>query len=229
MLTHCVPVNLQLFYKPHSTPNELLWHRFLVGELNRITKVVYARPHLRRTQSLSRNTEGFDLVLSGPKERLTLFLSRLRGLQMDRESTVRSSSVKLGQVIEKDHNQELDNVCDSLEQQCDITRRQKAYGLRNLAPLVRVAPWIFDSSPGELQPANQNETLKHKIDNFYAAASNFQDADQLIALEARLYQNMESMPLPMRTWFRGAIKNHNFEQRCHDRLDMLTHGFKKFT
>ncbi|AQZ14810.1 MSS18 (YPR134W) [Zygosaccharomyces parabailii] len=228
LLKNCVPVTIRLVYRSQSAPNELLWHRYLVGELNKVCKVVYAKPHLPRVQSLSRNNKGFDLVLKGPKYHLIKFLSGLRGVQMAENDIVRSSTVKLGEVTQEDHILALEKVCESAEQQWDISRRQRSYNSQDLPQLVRVVPWIFNAIPLEPQYVSDSEALEHDIDQFYATVSSLCTAEQFVALDTKFYQGLESMPLGMQRWFIGAERNDDHKKISQERLEFLTNGFKSF-
>lgn len=228
LLKDCVPVTIRLVYKSHSAPNELLWNRFLVAELNKVCKVVYAKPNLPRVQSLTRNNKGFDLVLKGPKFHLIKFLSGLRGVQMAENGIIRSSTVKPGEVTQDDRILALEKVCESAEQQWDISRRQRAYKSQDLPQLVRVLPWIFNSFPLEPRYVSDGEVLEHNVDRFYATVSSLCTTDQFVALDTKFYQGLESMPLGMQRWFIGAERNEDHKKKSNERLEFLTNGFKSF-
>lgn len=228
LLKDCVPVTIRLVYRSQCTSNELLWHRYLVGELNKVCTVLYAKPHLPRVQSLSRNNKGIDLVLQGSKYHLIKFLSGLRGVQMAENGIVRSSTVKLGEGTQEDHILALEKIYESAEQQWDISRRQRAYNSQDLPRLVRVVPWFFNAFPLEPQYFSDGEALKHKIDQFYASVSRLCTAEQFVALDTKFYRGLESMPLGMQRWFIGVERNDDHKRRSQERLEFLTNGFKSF-
>lgn len=220
MLKNCVALNLRFGHSSHLILNELSCYRLIVGELKRFTRVLYARPYLFNTQSLSKDGRRLDIVVSGQKQLLTQFFNGLRGIQINQIPFKGSSPVvPMDQPLrsdEDDDNGSLEHLHEAWKQQLDIYQRLKHYRLHGSPGLVRVSPWMLDI---KIPPAEED---------YEASGLRSEDADEMITLKSQIYSDFESMPFEMQKWFIGLGLRNESDQFRQDRLDILTHGFKGF-
>ncbi|CAR26215.1 hypothetical protein ZYGR_0H00220 [Zygosaccharomyces rouxii] len=217
MIKNCIALNLKFAQPSKYTFNELSCYRYIVSELNRLGKVLYARPYLFNTQSLSRDNRRLDIVVNGQRQLLSQFFYGLKGIQMDQDSLARSSSmVPLDQPIKDEEDHEgLVQLHEAWKTQLDIYERQKRYELHALPDFVKVEPWVLDTKiPNEADYEGNTHQLK--------------STNEILTLKSQIYPDFEAMPFEMQKWFIGLGLRSESDQLCQDRLDILTHGFKGF-
>ncbi|GAV52194.1 hypothetical protein ZYGR_0AG01850 [Zygosaccharomyces rouxii] len=217
MIKNCIALNLRFAQPSQFISNELSCYRFIVSELNRLGKVLYARPYLFNTQSLSKDSRRLDIVVNGQKQLLSSFFYGLKGIQMDRDFVAGpSSTLPLDQPMKDEEGHEgLVQLHEAWKNQLDIYERHKRYELHGLSDFVKVTPWVLD-------------TKIPSVGDYESNALQLKDTSEILALKSHIYSDFEALPFEMQKWFIGLGLRGESDQSCQDRLDMLTHGFKGF-
>lgn len=219
MIKNCVALNLRAVQPSGIISNELLCYRYIVNELNKLGNVLYARPYLFNTQSLSRDNRRLDIVIGGQKQLLLEFFHGLKGIQMNQDllgSGNSSSQLPLDQPLkDEEGNEKLLGLHKAWKDQVDIYQRHKSYELHGPSDFVKVMPWVF------------NTTIPNEKD-YRDNASVLKDTSEILVLKSHIYSDFEALPFEMRKWYIGLGLKSESDQSCQDRLDILTHGFKGF-
>lgn len=216
MIKNCIALNLKFAQPSQFISNELLCYRFIINELTKLGRVLYARPYLFNTQSLSRDSRRLDLVVNGQRQLLLKFFCGLKGIQMDKDFLASPSSIgPLDQPMKDEEHEGVVQLFEAWKNQLDIYERHKDLKLHGLSDFVKVTPWALDTKiPSER--AYEGNTLQ------------LRDTSEILALRSHIYSGFEHLPFEIQKWFIGLGLRNEFDQSCQDRLDTLTHGFKGF-